>query len=348
MSKIVLLTLLSLSFVFSSCKSDLNKKGDSCKCSYDTYQGDIKIVFLWSPDLKKFTKPYNYKINFKFIPKTKITNKKHKSRIIDTFKFTLSNGKLPQDRFVRKYQLEEQAIYHNARLGFLNNNGKNCEKITYEIEGIDRDDNVDSTTGAITPVDLPNKQKIKIHPKDIQLRKPVLYLYPLSKTKINVKLENSKDIAHSYPKYPKNGWLVDVETDGTIKYNKREYYSLYWEMNTNKNYKFDEGFLVAKEDVIPFLEKSLKKLGFKDKEAQEFIIYWLPKLESNDLNLIKFETVEYNKNQPIEITPKPDTLIRVMMIFKKVNDKNMKIKKQILKNTKRKGFVALEWGGVEL
>jgi len=178
-------------------------------------------------------------------------------------------------------------------------------------------------------------------------KKPILYLYPENDTDISIKLKYSENIAHSYPKYPKNGWKVKAKKDGTIIYNNKKYYSLFWEMLDYGDFKFNEGFIVKRSELIPFLEKSLKTLGLNFKESQEFIIFWLPILEKNELTLIKFETSEYNKKQPIEILPKPDTLIRIMMHYKKV-DANLKIKKQVLPEGKRIGFTAIEWGGMEV
>jgi len=180
------------------------------------------------------------------------------------------------------------------------------------------------------------------------MKKPILYLYPESDIDVSVKLKHSKNIIHSYPKYPKEGWKVKVRKDGTITYKDRKFYSLYWEMLDYGDFEFTEGFVVKKNDLIPFLEKSLKKLGLNYKESQEFIIYWLPTLEKNALSLIKFETSEYNKKQPIEIIPKPNTLIRIMMVFKKIDAVDILIKEQDLPETKRLGFTAVEWGGVEI
>ena len=50
---------------------------------------------------------------------------------------------------------------------------------------------------------------------------------------------------------------------------------------------------------------------------------------------------------PLEVTPKPDTLIRVMMEFKSSN-KYVDLKEQKLDIPERKGFVVVEWGGTEL
>jgi hypothetical protein len=75
-------------------------------------------------------------------------------------------------------------------------------------------------------------------------------------------------------------------------------------------------------------------------------MYWLPILERNEKNLVYFELTEsreaFNK---LIINPKPDSLLRVAIHIKKV-DKKVAIKEQKLKSFKRKGFTAIEWGGV--
>lgn len=50
---------------------------------------------------------------------------------------------------------------------------------------------------------------------------------------------------------------------------------------------------------------------------------------------------------PLKITPKPDTVIRVMMQFKGVNNYK-EIDEQKLYKVERKGFTVVEWGGTEL
>jgi hypothetical protein len=44
-------------------------------------------------------------------------------------------------------------------------------------------------------------------------------------------------------------------------------------------------------------------------------------MENNKYNLIRFETIEeQNENMPLNITPTPDTVIRVMMDWKAINE----------------------------
>ena len=54
-----------------------------------------------------------------------------------------------------------------------------------------------------------------------------------------------------------------------------------------------EGFIVKGEDTAKFLEEKLEILGLNEREAEEFIIYWLPKLEANKYNYIRFASVEW-------------------------------------------------------
>lgn len=175
--------------------------------------------------------------------------------------------------------------------------------------------------------------------------KPILYLYPEYKTKVTVQLEKANQIITSYPKY-NNGWEVVASPNGDLfDQNGKYYYALYWdEYNINK-VDFNEGFYVTKDDAINFLEEKLSIIGLNDKERNEFIMYWLPKLENNEQSLVYFElTEERESNNKLIISPAPDSLLRINMHIKKVN-KKINIKEQKLNSFERVGFSAVEWGG---
>lgn len=198
----------------------------------------------------------------------------------------------------------------------------------------------------ITVLDTITVQKRKI--SKTRTAKPIIYLYPEAETKVEVKLDYAGKLTHTYPKY-KAGWKVTAHPDGTLFDEAgKEYYALYWEGIPQNEFTIAEGFVVPGEQTIEFLEEKLALLGLNRKEANEFIIYWLPKLESNSYNLIHFSSTEYEKMAKLTITPTPDTLIRVMMFFKPLT-KPVEIKKQDLSKLKkdRKGFTVVEWGGTE-
>jgi len=180
-------------------------------------------------------------------------------------------------------------------------------------------------------------------------KKPIIYLYPEERMELTIKLGKPENITVSYPKY-KNGWNVIANPDGTLidKETGRKLYSLYWEALQSEPISMEDGFVVKKDDLVPFLEEKLEVLGLNELEAEEFIIYWLPRLQENEYNFIRFATMEeINKNMPLEFSIEPDTLIRVLMEFKPL-DNYLEVPEQKLETRERNGFVAVEWGGVEL
>ena len=68
-------------------------------------------------------------------------------------------------------------------------------------------------------------------------------------------------------------------------------------------------------------------------------------MEDNAYNLIRFETkAEQDENMSLNITPKPDTVIRVMMDWKAINEP-INITEQQLTTPERKEFTVVEWWG---
>ena len=60
-----------------------------------------------------------------------------------------------------------------------------------------------------------------------------------------------------------------------------------------------------------------------------------------------WNTLMTNDNMPLEITPKPDNLIRVLMEFKEL-EKPIEIEEQKLKTLLREGYTVVKWGGIEI
>lgn len=189
-----------------------------------------------------------------------------------------------------------------------------------------------------------------IQPGDIcaNLYKPVIYLYPEEETEVSVKLDYNGVLTSTYPTY-NAGWKITAKPDGTLidLQTGREYYCLFWEGVTDVRYDFSQGFCVCGEDTAAFLEKSLRKMGLTDKEANEFIIFWMPKMEVNAYNLISFQSEVYTDNAVLTVDPLPDTMIRVFMAWRSI-DEPIEIVPQELSTPERKGFTVVEWGGAEV
>ena len=178
--------------------------------------------------------------------------------------------------------------------------------------------------------------------------KPVIYLYPSVSTRVSVSLTLDGELTCTYPAYG-NGWKdLTAHPDGTLVFpDGKEYYCLYWEGIQNMDCDFSKGFCVKGSDTAAFLEWALAEQGLTPREANEFIIYWLPRMEDNPYNVIAFQAETYTEGAALEITPAPDCLLRVCMAWYP-SDTAVELPPQEFEDFDRWGFTAVEWGGCEL
>ena len=177
--------------------------------------------------------------------------------------------------------------------------------------------------------------------------KPVIYLYPEEETEVTVRLDCDGDLTCTYPAY-EDSWTVTAAPGGVLTDQSGQTYSyLYWEGVTRTEYDFTRGFCVPGADTAAFLEDALARLGLTRREANEFIVYWLPRMEPNPYNLIAFQTAAYEDSARLTITPEPDSLLRVFMAWKPL-EAPAEIPAQDLPAFARTGFTAVEWGGAEI
>jgi hypothetical protein len=189
------------------------------------------------------------------------------------------------------------------------------------------------------------KNQIAIDPEAV--RKPVIYLYPETAQEINIKVHFEGELTHTYPKYnASTGWNVTANPDGMLTEHSsgKAFSYLFWEGQSSFQYTMDKGFVVKGENAADFLDDKLALMGLNRREATDFVSYWLPELEKNAFNLIHFSTEEYTQNAALEITPAPETLIRVFMVYKPL-EHSIDIPAQDLKKVSRKGYTVVEWGG---
>ena len=64
----------------------------------------------------------------------------------------------------------------------------------------------------------------------------------------------------------------------------------------------------------------------------------------NPYNLVSFQWENYDKFAPLKIEPNPDSIQRVYMALKPL-DEYVEIPEQQLEKFERTGFTVIEWGG---
>ena len=181
-------------------------------------------------------------------------------------------------------------------------------------------------------------------------RKPVIYLYPEKEMDISVQLDINRQKSKLTVLYPNfnednNTWKVHANPNGDIKLGNKIYPYLFWEAGSyNCVEEKNEGFIVKDVDAEAFLEDKLKLLGLNDKESTDFITYWLPVLLKNKISLCSFQTEKFFDNFKLNVSPKPDTMIRIFLSIKKINVP-FDIKEQKLEKNERRGYTLIEWGG---
>ena len=209
---------------------------------------------------------------------------------------------------------------------------------TYENIRIDNDDHLEA--------DIVNVSFSTLTLDPGAVYKPVIYFYPEEEMLLNVELLTDGELTCTYPAY-NGGWTVTATPDGTLRDAKGQTYNyLYWEGLTNASWDWSSGFCVKGEDTAAFLETALERLGLTRREANEFIVYWLPQMEKNPYNIISFQTDAYIDAARLNVTPAPDTLIRVFMAWKK-SDSYAELPAQELGAPERRGFIVVEWGGTQ-
>ena len=193
---------------------------------------------------------------------------------------------------------------------------------------------------------------ISLAPSDWQMDpnedyKPVIYLYPEAETQVSVHLTLDGELTCTYPAY-QDGWTVTAAPDGTLTDKRGQTYNyLYWEGETYARWDMARGFCVKGSDTAAFLEQALAQLGLTRREANEFIVYWLPLMEQNPYNIISFQADAYTQAAQLHIDPAPDTLIRVFMAWRP-SDSFVKLPAQELTAPARTGFTVVEWGGTKI
>ena len=178
--------------------------------------------------------------------------------------------------------------------------------------------------------------------------KPVIYLYPEETVEVKVELDYKGELSCTYPEYV-NGWNVIAEPDGTLTDSKtgREYSYLFWEGISDIEYDMSEGYVVKGEETVEFLREILAEMGLTPEEYNEFIVYWLPRMQENAYNLITFQKESYTENAVLNITPEPDSVLRVFMVYKALEEP-VEVEEPVIEPFERTGFTVVEWGGTEV
>ena len=83
------------------------------------------------------------------------------------------------------------------------------------------------------------------------------------------------------------------------------------------NYDTPTAVLLPFAELLPYLDATLKSLSLHTAARNDFITYWLPKLATKPFIAFQFlPQAAYERAAELEVTPKPDVVTRVFMLFR--------------------------------
>ncbi len=206
--------------------------------------------------------------------------------------------------------------------------------------------------------------------------KPVVYLYPQKSTNVQVSFINPMILSTAIPSYAQK-WNVLAEPNGTLhdlqpnltncslidstkigsEYAKQacltnNYPYIYWAGNSRGTpYQTPTtGWVVAKDNLAGFMDKTLSDVGFTAKEKTDMTSYWVTKMLTDNTPYYRvsfLQTQEMNNLIPMKITPHPDSIYRLFLDYQPLSAQPKQIlTPPNLTKINRQGFFVLEWGGL--
>ncbi|KAJ7587362.1 hypothetical protein C8J56DRAFT_941774 [Mycena floridula] len=236
--------------------------------------------------------------------------------------------------------------------------------------------------------------------------KPVIYLEAPVELDVSVNLSLIKQWKFSaiYPVVPVKSdahcetinWEVRTKKDGSLN-EKRTGLGvsyLYWEAETNTtlgdsspaplvmsaaadqvepflplsaSVESKNSVLLSLKDLPSYLNRTLLALGLHTEARTSFITYWLPSFNKFPLIALRFvPQASYEQAAPLDISPAPDVVTRVFMLFRGIKELDVSEWKESIELAraepsfwcqvigvdlalqKQDVFKVLEWGGMEV
>ncbi|MCX6777303.1 MAG: hypothetical protein NT157_00250 [Candidatus Micrarchaeota archaeon] len=175
--------------------------------------------------------------------------------------------------------------------------------------------------------------------------KPNIYLYPEKTMTVKVSLELPKGyLTVTDPKISGSGWEVTAHPSGELDLGGATYPYLFYEAKTLPGFDLGRAWVVKDDELGAWFDEMLPKMGLNAKETKDFTEYWntnLPKADYYRISLLSRE--DLNEVVRLKVEPKPDTVIRVMLVVEGL-DGPVDAVKPVIATPERNGFTVVEWG----
>ncbi|MDD2386402.1 MAG: hypothetical protein PHP52_06425 [Bacteroidales bacterium] len=173
--------------------------------------------------------------------------------------------------------------------------------------------------------------------------KPNIYIYPNEQIQLSVKIDFPMGgrIITSIPDYG-TGWDVLVDTTGLID---NTYSYLFYESTQPDIWQKKYGWIIKTEELESFFRENMANYGFKGREIDDFIDYWIPRLDDFAFYSILPQTKPLIEGViRLEFSMQPDNLLRLFYVVKGCNQLPEELLEPTIENFVRDGYFITEWG----
>lgn len=180
----------------------------------------------------------------------------------------------------------------------------------------------------------------------IIVNSPIIYLYPPKILSIQVQV--SSPITTNLT-MKQGHWNVIGQPNGTLTtLDGKKYPYIPYEFLRNDFKRPDKGFVISGDKLEQFLKNNLwRKLGLKDNEIEDYWVDTKPRVKPSPYYFVSLiDRSEIDRVLPMEVNPKPDTIIRNMTYILPLSSpfSPQPLEGEKLIAPQRKGFTVLENG----
>ena len=178
----------------------------------------------------------------------------------------------------------------------------------------------------------------------VSVDKPNIYIYPVESMGLIfiINFPQGGSIVESIPLY-EECWNIQIEPSGLID---NQYTFLFYECRVPDRFQYKTGWQIEGSQLERFFRNNLSTTGFIETEIEDFIDYWIPRLESTDNYLVY---PQYNDDIAplieLQCSEEPESLLRFLYIIEtKKSDNEIILIEPVIPKFERKGFTIAEWG----
>lgn len=175
------------------------------------------------------------------------------------------------------------------------------------------------------------------------VRKPNIYIYPDTHIQLSVTLDFplGGEILTSLPEYG-DGWNIIIDTNGLIN---NTYTYLFYESSQPDIWQYQQGWIVKMSDLASFFNTNMADYGFNAREIEDFVEYWIPRLDDFEYYSICPQTKKLIDNViTIDFSSQPDNLLRLFYVITGYHQIPDKLPAPEIDGFSRDGYVVTEWG----